>query len=43
MKTFEVLTLVGGILIGMGTLLFIFAAAVAFLLGVSDEPESRED
>ncbi len=40
METFELLTLVGGVLIGMGTLLFIFAATVAYLLGASDEPES---
>lgn len=37
MEIFEVLTLVGGLLIGMGTLLFIFAAAVAHFLGVFDE------
>ena len=40
METFEMLTLVGGLLIGMGTLLFIFAAAVAYFMGASDEPES---
>ena len=33
------LTLVG-ILMGMGILLFIFAATVAFILGVDDESES---
>ena len=40
METFELLTFVGGLLIGMGTLLFIFAAAVAYFMGASDEPES---
>ena len=40
METFEYLTVVGGILIGMGILLFIFAATVAFILGVDDESES---
>ena len=40
METFEALTFFGGILIGMGVLLFIFAATVAFLLGVDDESES---
>ena len=34
METFEHLTLIGGIL------LFIFAATVAFILGVDDESES---
>ena len=40
METFELLTLLGGLLIGMGTLLFIFAAAVAYFIGATDEPES---
>ncbi len=40
METFEMLTFVGGLLIGMGTLLFIFAAAVAYFIGATDEPES---
>jgi hypothetical protein len=40
METFEHLTLIGGILMGMGILLFIFAATVAFILGVDDESES---
>lgn len=40
METFESLTLIGGILIGMGILLFIFAATVAFILGVDDESQS---
>lgn len=40
METFEQLTLIGGILIGAGILLFIFAATVAFILGVNDESES---
>jgi hypothetical protein len=40
METFELLTFVGGLLIGMGTLLFIFAAAVAYFIGATDEPES---
>lgn len=40
METFELLTFVGGLLIGMGTLLFIFAAAVAYFMGATDEPES---
>jgi hypothetical protein len=33
METFEYLTLLGGIMIGMGVLLFIIAACVAYLLG----------
>jgi len=33
METFELLTLLGGIMIGMGTLLLIVAACVAYLLG----------
>jgi hypothetical protein len=33
METFEVLTLLGGIMIGMGVLLLIVAAFVAYLLG----------
>jgi hypothetical protein len=33
METFEVLTLLGGIMIGMGVLLLIVAACVAHLLG----------
>jgi hypothetical protein len=37
METFELLTFVGGLLIGMGTLLFIFAAAVAYFIGAGDE------
>jgi len=32
-----------GILIGMGILLFIFAATVAFILGVNDESEPRQN
>jgi uncharacterized membrane protein len=40
METFETLTFLGGILMGMGILLFIFAATVAFILGVDDESES---
>jgi hypothetical protein len=40
METFELLTFVGGLLIGMGTLLFIFAAAVAYFMGATDESES---
>ena len=40
METFEFLTFLGGILMGMGVLLFIFAATVAFILGVDDESES---
>jgi len=33
MQTFEYLTLLGGIMIGMGVLLLIVAAVVAYLLG----------
>jgi hypothetical protein len=33
METFEYLTLLGGIMIGMGVLLMIIAACVAYLLG----------
>ena len=33
METFEALTLLGGIMIGMGVLLIIIAACVAYLLG----------
>jgi hypothetical protein len=33
METFELLTLLGGIMIGMGLLLLIGAACVAYLLG----------
>jgi hypothetical protein len=33
MQTFEYLTLLGGIMIGMGTLLLIVAACVAYFLG----------
>ena len=33
MQTFEYLTLLGGIMIGMGVLLFIIAMCVAYLLG----------
>jgi hypothetical protein len=33
METFEYLTLLGGIMIGMGVLLLIVAAVVAYLLG----------
>jgi hypothetical protein len=40
METFEWLTLLGGVMIGMGVLLFMFAAAVAFFIGAADEPES---
>jgi hypothetical protein len=37
METFEWLTLVGGVMIGMGVLLFCFAAAVAFFIGAADD------
>jgi LPS O-antigen subunit length determinant protein (WzzB/FepE family) len=33
METFEILTLLGGIMIGGGVLLLIIAAVVAYLLG----------
>lgn len=33
METFEYLTLLGGIMIGMGVLLFIIAMCVVYLLG----------
>lgn len=33
MQTFEIFTLLGGIMIGMGVLLLIVAACVAYLLG----------
>jgi hypothetical protein len=33
METFEYFTLLGGIMIGMGVLLMIIAACVAYLLG----------
>jgi hypothetical protein len=33
METFELLTLLGGIMIGMGVLLLIVAAVAAYLLG----------
>ena len=33
METFELLALLGGIMIGMGTLLLIIGAVIAFLLG----------
>ena len=33
MQTFELLTLLGGIMIGMGVLLIIIAACAAYLLG----------
>ena len=33
METFELLTLLGGIMIGMGVLLLIVAAIAAYLLG----------
>ena len=33
METFEYFTLLGGIMIGMGVLLFIIAMCVAYLLG----------
>jgi len=33
METFEALTLLGGIMIGMGVLLIIIAACAAYLLG----------
>ena len=33
METFEYLTLLGGIMIGMGVLLLIIAGCVAYLLG----------
>jgi hypothetical protein len=33
METFELLTLLGGIFMGMGVLLLIIAACVAYLLG----------
>ena len=41
METFEALTFFGGILMGMGVLLFVLAAAVAFFLGDIDESEPR--
>ena len=41
METFELMTLVGGIMIGMGSLLFVLAAGVAFFLGDIDESEPR--
>ena len=41
METFELMTLLGGILMGMGVLLFVLAAAVAFFLGDIDESEPR--
>ena len=40
METFEFMTLIGGIMIGMGSLLFVLAAGVAFFLGDIDESES---
>ena len=40
MATFELMTLIGGIMIGMGSLLFVLAAGVAFFLGDIDESES---
>ena len=40
MYVFEYLTLIGGILIGMGVVLFGFAIAVAFLIGGINESES---
>jgi len=36
METFELITLAGGILIGMGVLLLIIAAVVAYLLGENE-------
>lgn len=33
METFELLTLLGGIMIGAGTLLLIIGAVIAYLLG----------
>ena len=33
METFEYFTLLGGLMIGMGVLLFIIAMCVAYLLG----------
>ena len=33
METFEYLTLLGGIMIGMGTLLLIIGAVIAYFLG----------
>jgi hypothetical protein len=33
METFELLTLLGGIMIGMGVLLLIIGACVAYLIG----------
>lgn len=43
MQIFELITLIGGIMIGMGVMLFLFAIAVAYFLGVLDEPESGQN
>jgi hypothetical protein len=37
MELFELLTLLGGIMIGAGVCLFFFAAAAAYFLGEFDE------
>lgn len=43
MELFELITLIGGIMIGMGITLFILAAVVAYFIGATDEPESGQD
>ena len=43
LELFEWFTLIGGIMIGMGMVLFIFAAAVAYFIGETDEPQSGQD
>lgn len=43
MQVFETITLIGGIMIGMGVVLFMFAASFAYFLGAADEPESGEN
>lgn len=40
MELFEYFTLIGGIMIGMGIVLFVFVAAVAYFIGENDEPWS---
>jgi len=37
METFELITLLGGIMIGLGVCLFLLAAAAAYFLGEFDE------
>lgn len=37
METFEVITLLGGIMIGLGVCLLLLAAAAAYFLGEFDE------